>query len=141
MKNFYYYLRSLRVQKGLSQENMAYDLNISVTAYSKIERGLTNISLSRLSQIARTLGVSMASLIEYYDDEEYFIYDKKMQGHSNYLYVADYDYDSNALFMESRIADLEKSLRILTKTVDSLKNMLMEAFNSRNKKNSGDAVE
>jgi len=37
---------------------MANDLGISVTAYSKIERGKTNISVLRLGEIAEVLGVS-----------------------------------------------------------------------------------
>jgi len=111
---------------------MAYDLRISVTAYSKIERGLTNISLERLRQIARCLHVSMTSLIEYYENEEYSIYEKKMKNRSNYLYVADYGGESGALFMESRIVELEESLRVLTNTVESLKNVLQAHFNSKN---------
>jgi transcriptional regulator with XRE-family HTH domain len=51
-------IRLLRVEKKLTQENIANDLGISVTAYSKIERGKTNISILRLGQIAEVLGVS-----------------------------------------------------------------------------------
>jgi transcriptional regulator with XRE-family HTH domain len=51
-------IRLLRIEKGLSQENMANDLGISLTAYSRIERGKTNISILRLEQIAEALGVS-----------------------------------------------------------------------------------
>ncbi|MDR0295078.1 MAG: helix-turn-helix domain-containing protein [Prevotellaceae bacterium] len=61
MKNLEKYgdrIRLLRSEKKLTQENMANDLGISVTAYSKIERGKTNISMSRLKQIAEALGVS-----------------------------------------------------------------------------------
>ncbi|MCL2097176.1 MAG: helix-turn-helix domain-containing protein [Bacteroidales bacterium] len=51
-------IRLLRMDKELTQENMAIDLGISITAYSKIERGQTNISYLRLLQIAEVLGVS-----------------------------------------------------------------------------------
>ncbi len=51
-------IRLLRIEKRLTQENMANDLGISITAYSKIERGKTNVSILRLEQIAAVLGVS-----------------------------------------------------------------------------------
>lgn len=51
-------IRLLRMEKKLTQENIANDLGISVTAYSKIERGKTNISFTRIGQIAEVLGVN-----------------------------------------------------------------------------------
>ena len=53
----------MRVSKGLNQENIANELNISITAYSKIERGKTNPSILRLDQIARCLGVSIIDFL------------------------------------------------------------------------------
>ena len=68
-------------------------------------------------------------LVEYYKDENYSGYDRKIQNRSNYLYASDYG-DSKNLFMESRIIDLEESLRILAKTVENLKDILREVFNN-----------
>jgi len=59
-----YRIRVLRTEKKLSQENMANDLGISVTAYSKIERGKTNIPVLRLTQIADVLGVSISKIVQ-----------------------------------------------------------------------------
>ena len=55
-------IRLLRSEKNLTQENVANDLGISTTAYSKIERGKTNISILRLEQIAGILGVDMLKI-------------------------------------------------------------------------------
>jgi transcriptional regulator with XRE-family HTH domain len=52
-------IRVTRVSKGLNQESIANELGISITAYSKIERGKTNPSILRLDQIAKCLGVSI----------------------------------------------------------------------------------
>lgn len=41
-------IRQERVKRNLSQENLAEMLKISLTAYSKIERGITDINFSRL---------------------------------------------------------------------------------------------
>jgi transcriptional regulator with XRE-family HTH domain len=45
-------IRKIRVLHGLTQENVANDLGISLVAYGKIEQGKTDISYSRLNQIA-----------------------------------------------------------------------------------------
>jgi len=52
-------IRKLRESKDFSQENMANDLNITPSAYSKIERGVTDPSIGRLAQIASILGVEI----------------------------------------------------------------------------------
>ncbi|GAB2561251.1 helix-turn-helix domain-containing protein [Spirosoma aerophilum] len=56
-------IRLQRLQRGLSQENMADLLNLSTTAYGDIERGKTDLTLSRLAQIANVLGISPISLL------------------------------------------------------------------------------
>lgn len=56
-------IRQLRQQKGFSQENMADQLNISTTAYGDIERGKTDVTLSRLHQIASVLGTGITAIL------------------------------------------------------------------------------
>lgn len=63
-------IRQLRQQKGLSQENMADQLNISTTAYGDIERGKTDVTLSRLHKIAAILGTEVASILGISRQEE-----------------------------------------------------------------------
>lgn len=48
-------IRIKRLGKNLSQQNMADELGITIAAYSNIERGVTDISVSRLTQIATIL--------------------------------------------------------------------------------------
>jgi transcriptional regulator with XRE-family HTH domain len=57
-------IRKLRESKDFSQENMANDLNITPSAYSKIERGVTDPSIGRLAQIASILGVEITYFFE-----------------------------------------------------------------------------
>ena len=52
IKDFSNNIRKIRTLRGLTQENVADDLGISMTAYGKIELGKTDISFSRLNQIA-----------------------------------------------------------------------------------------
>ena len=56
-------IRDIREGKGLNQGVIAQSLDISVTSYSKIERGDTKLTLSHVERIAKALGVSPYELI------------------------------------------------------------------------------
>jgi transcriptional regulator with XRE-family HTH domain len=56
-------IRQIRTQKGLSQENMADMLNLSTTAYGDLERGRTELSISRLENIAKLLDIALPELL------------------------------------------------------------------------------
>ena len=56
-------IRQIRLQKGLSQENMADMLGLSTTAYGDVERGRTELSFSRLENIAKLLDMSLPDLL------------------------------------------------------------------------------
>lgn len=51
-------IRLKRLEKRLSQENMAFELDISQAAYSKIELGQTDLTIRRIFEIAEILEVS-----------------------------------------------------------------------------------
>ncbi|HMK04628.1 MAG TPA: helix-turn-helix transcriptional regulator [Ferruginibacter sp.] len=57
--NIAYRIRKLRESKDYSQENMAGELGITTSAYSKIERGITDPSIGRMAQIAKILEVEV----------------------------------------------------------------------------------
>lgn len=56
-------IRLARLQRGLSQENMADLMGLSTTAYGDIERGKTELTISRLTQIADVLDITTIDLI------------------------------------------------------------------------------
>lgn len=56
-------IRTLRTYYKYTQEHMASELDISSSAYGKIERNEIDISVKRLFQIAYILGVSIELLI------------------------------------------------------------------------------
>ena len=56
-------IRQLRLQKDLSQENMADMLGLSTTSYGDMERGRTELSFSRLENIAKLLDISLPALL------------------------------------------------------------------------------
>ena len=53
----------LRKIKGWSQEEMADKLQMSVHGYANIERGETDVQLSRLEQLSQVLGVELQDLL------------------------------------------------------------------------------
>jgi transcriptional regulator with XRE-family HTH domain len=56
-------IRTLRHQRGWSQEDVATRLGISIPAFSKIETGITDVNLSRLEQIATIYEISVVQLL------------------------------------------------------------------------------
>jgi transcriptional regulator with XRE-family HTH domain len=62
-------IRKKRGQKNYTQEYLAYKLNISQNAYSKIELGYTKITVERLFQIADVLEISAGELLDVDSDE------------------------------------------------------------------------
>lgn len=56
-------IRQLRQRQGWSQGEVAKRLDISIPAFSKIETGITDVNISRLSQIADLFEVSAVDII------------------------------------------------------------------------------
>ena len=56
-------IRQLRQQRGFSQEAMADELGLSTTAYGDLERGKTDLTLTRLAQIAEALGTTPMAIL------------------------------------------------------------------------------
>lgn len=57
-------IRIHRVSKSLSQENMANELDLSIGAYSNIERGKTELSVARMYRIAKILKIDPLRLLD-----------------------------------------------------------------------------
>ena len=64
-------IRKTRNLRGYSLENMAMELDISDSAYRKIENNQTKLSLERFLQIAKVLDVSINELIGEKSHREY----------------------------------------------------------------------
>jgi transcriptional regulator with XRE-family HTH domain len=56
-------IRKVRLRKNYSQEYLGLRLKISQNAYSKIEIGLSSISLQRIFEIAEVFEVDVCDLI------------------------------------------------------------------------------
>ena len=57
-------IKLVRQRSGLSQENMAEQLNISQPSYARLERDDSKISITKLITIAKILDVSVCDFFE-----------------------------------------------------------------------------
>ena len=57
-------IKFLRLTKDWSQEDVAVKLDMSPNGYGCIERGETDVNLSRLKKIAQLFGVELSSLFD-----------------------------------------------------------------------------
>lgn len=57
-------IQELRKQKGFSLENMADDLNLSHSAYYKLENNQSRLTVERLIEISKILNTSVSDLFD-----------------------------------------------------------------------------
>jgi transcriptional regulator with XRE-family HTH domain len=58
------HLKKLRLERGLSQEQLGMIAELDRTYISGIERGVRNVSLTNIFRISRALNVSTAELFQ-----------------------------------------------------------------------------
>jgi len=91
-------IKFIRLFRGWSQEEMAEKLGMVLNGYTKIEQGKVDINLSRLKQIAETLGVEVAQLVGLSEKNIFnFIENgsihQQQQFHSNTVVQSDCQYE------------------------------------------------
>lgn len=57
-------IKEIRKKLGYSHDYIAYELNISQAAYSKLERNLTKLTVERLFELSNILEVPAAELLK-----------------------------------------------------------------------------
>ena len=72
-------IRQLRLEKGYSQEVMAEELHISATAYGDMERGKTELTLSRLEQVLQILGTTADVFFNASSSEKLLLENEKLR--------------------------------------------------------------
>jgi DNA-binding XRE family transcriptional regulator len=64
MKHVTRNIRKLRIDRELSQENVAFNLKISQSSYAKMESGQSRLSINRLYQLAVFFNVPIEELLK-----------------------------------------------------------------------------
>ena len=57
-------LRALRVERGMSQERLAFESSTDRSYLGRVERGSENVTIDRLDAFANALGVKASRLLE-----------------------------------------------------------------------------
>lgn len=67
-------IRAIRLERGLTQENLSLEANISRSHIAMIESGKRDITVSSLFRISRALNISFNEIFSF-DDLEKFRFD------------------------------------------------------------------
>lgn len=115
-------LQLLRLERNFTQEQMSEKLNLSTSAYCKIEYGETDLTLTRLNKIAEVLNMSAIELFTRIEGDTYNNYPK--------------DYGRVWITRDSSIVNVDNSddLRELVKSNSRLIDVLLKRIEELEKK-------
>lgn len=115
-------IKEIRIAKGFSHENMAYELEISQAAYTKLENNETKLSVERLFQIAKILDTPVYKLLDTTPDTVYNQnnYDSAT---GNHQYV-EHLYQDNKEVYQDYINNLKQEINYLKEQNLKLMDML-----------------
>jgi transcriptional regulator with XRE-family HTH domain len=65
MEMIYSNIKRLRELKSITRESIAADLGLSLSGYSKLERGEVDITLSKIYKIAEILNVNVEQILNF----------------------------------------------------------------------------
>jgi len=106
-------LKQIRELKNLTQEYIAGQLSLTTRAYSKIESGETQLTINRLNEISKIIGVDPMEILGF-DDKQVFN-NCKQEGNIgiNHINVP-----------EKLISQYEKTIQVLEDEVTLLKSLI-----------------
>lgn len=87
-------VRTMREINQFTQEDMAEKLGMSVNGYSKLERGISKISLEKLEQIANIFNINVSDLYSAKEKGFFCLFSENSQNNSTY-------YSNDALAIEN----------------------------------------
>lgn len=96
-------IKELRTAKGATQEHFAEQMDVSVGYVSQMERGITKISLERLSIVADYLDCDMGFLLEGVNSNDETYLEKDFQ--KLYKRLSSYEKKMLALLLQEYIAN------------------------------------
>lgn len=121
MKNVLENIIKFSKQKGLSYENMANDLGLSVGAYRKIELNQTHLTVERLYQIADILETNTAQLLGIEREQ----YNQTNKDHSTgYLQKIENFYQENKETHEKLFSSQRDTIATQNETITTLKTLI-----------------
>ncbi len=127
----YHTIKRLRLEKGISRNDMAKALNIEPNTYSSIETGKTKlIDTDRINLIAKVLGVEPSELINTHETHQYF-YDKVENGYASFIQTLNADSKEVFQCLKAQLSSKDEQIEKLIMQNDRLAIMLEKAINSK----------
>ena len=114
VKNAILNIKKFRELKDLTREQMAADLNLSLSGYSKLERGEIEITLNRLFEIATILEVDISQILNF--DAKYIFNISNSQGVQGFDKGGNYHFNQEFKYREKYILKLEEEIKSLKST-------------------------
>lgn len=106
-------IRKIRELKGLSQENLAQELNLSINGYGKIERNEVSVNYDRLLEVSKILQVSLEDIIGFDDNVAFNNFNNTVEQQiGRYVVPAEIKklYEDKVKLLEDKIQYLESEL-------------------------------
>ena len=100
-------IRRIRKRKGMTQEEMALRLGISLTAYRDLEKGATNIVNSNIPKIAEITGVTTEEVLGY-----------STRPDESKIHDVTAEYGLHMESLQTRINDLEKIVESMEELIE-----------------------
>lgn len=125
-------LKRAREERGITQAHLADSIDISVTAYQKIENGKTRILNPNFSKCAETLGISLSELVNGFKpvrDAHATIEDVK-ESYGLRMRAQEKGYLSELHLKDLEIEHLKETIRQMEETITALK-MLNKQYTSQ----------
>ncbi len=119
-------IKFMRESKGWTQEEMADKLELSVNGYANIERGETDVQISRLEKIAEAFGIGLLELLNFGERNVFYLAGENNHFIKNYLQSTDSSNEKTELEHELETAQLiieqrEKEIDYLKQQVSDLR--------------------
>ncbi len=117
MKSFGDNIRIVRQAKGYTQENVAELLGMSASGYAKIERGESDITVSRIEEIAKVFEVVPEQLVSKADKSFIFNIKKNHSSPVGNIQGGTFHFQNDS---EELTSLLQKTLESLTQLVETV---------------------
>ena len=122
-------IKRIREMRGITQEEIAEDLNLTAQAYGRMERGETSISAERLGKIAEKLGVNTDEIMRY-DENKYVISGNSNNGEANengvQFNLNIYESDIAVEALKETINNQHEQIKFLQNQVEKLTALLLK---------------
>ena len=110
-------IKLVRQTKGFTQEDVAEQLGMSPNAYGDIERGASDVKLSKLQKISDILGINLAELLDVTDKAILNVNFNKQGKHYNVYMSSDFETEKLKLVVDSQ----KKEIAYLKEIIELMK--------------------